>query len=51
MAACRERGGERMSLYTDVGLAAESLYANLGFQPAGALTYRWSSAMKELATS
>jgi GNAT superfamily N-acetyltransferase len=41
MAACREQGSERMSLYTDVGLSAESLYDALGFKPAGALTYRW----------
>jgi len=41
MAACREQGSERMSLYTDVGLSAESLYDALGFKAAGALTYRW----------
>lgn len=41
MTACRERGSERMSLYTDVGLSAESLYDALGFKAAGALSYRW----------
>lgn len=41
MAASRECGSERMSLYTDVGLGAESLYESVGFEPAGALTYRW----------
>ncbi len=41
MATCREQGIERMSLHTDVSLPAKSIYERLGFQPAGALTYRW----------
>jgi len=41
MATCRESGIERMSLYTDVSLPAKSIYERLGFQPAGALAYRW----------
>ena len=41
MAACREQGIERMSLYTDVSVAAVTIYERLGFQRAGTLTYRW----------
>ncbi len=41
IATCREQGIERMSLYTDVSISAKTIYERLGFQPAGALTYRW----------
>ncbi|MDD4903641.1 MAG: GNAT family N-acetyltransferase [Candidatus Bipolaricaulis sp.] len=44
MAACRESGIERMSLYTDVSLPAKSIYQRVGFQSAGTLTYRWRHA-------
>jgi hypothetical protein len=41
MVTCRENEVERMSLYTDVSISAKTIYERLGFQPAGALTYRW----------
>lgn len=41
VAPCREQGIKRMSLYTDVSISAKTIYEHLGFQPAGALTYRW----------
>ncbi|MGD9676376.1 MAG: GNAT family N-acetyltransferase [Candidatus Bipolaricaulia bacterium] len=41
MAACREQGIERISLYTDASVIGRTLYERLGFRPAGALTYRW----------
>lgn len=41
MARCRESRIERMSLYTDTTVAAQTLYGRLGFERAGTLTYRW----------
>jgi ribosomal protein S18 acetylase RimI-like enzyme len=49
MVTCREQGIERMSLYTDVSVSAKTIYERVGFQPAGALTYRWRASPKRTA--
>jgi ribosomal protein S18 acetylase RimI-like enzyme len=41
LATCKEHQIERMSLYTDTSVGAQTLYHRLGFEPAGTLTYRW----------
>ena len=41
MAACRERGVDRMSLYVDERSDAVTLFDRAGFDRAGTLTYRW----------
>ena len=41
LATCKDRQIERMSLYTDTSVGAQTLYHRLGFERAGTLTYRW----------
>jgi ribosomal protein S18 acetylase RimI-like enzyme len=41
MQACRGSRVERLSLYTDTSVGAQTLYRDLGFSLAGTLTYRW----------
>ena len=41
MLTCKEHQAERMSLYTDADVGAQTLYEDLGFARAGTLTYRW----------
>ena len=39
--ACHQAQTEKITLYTDTSVGAQTLYHKLGFTPAGALTYRW----------
>jgi len=41
METCKAHQVERMSLYTDTSVGAQTLYGKLGFVRAGTLTYRW----------